>query len=63
VETGVLATDDTSRDRAQKPQATRNEILAEIANVQDRRQIVLDKIDPARIGTFSNALRARMSDS
>ena len=63
VETGVLAMDDTLRDRSQQLQATRNEILAEIANLEDRRQIVLDKVDSARIDSFCEALKARMSDS
>jgi len=62
VERGVLPMDELLRTRAQRLQARRQDVLLELAQAQDRARIGLQKIDPAKIDTFCQALKDRLTD-
>ncbi|MGB8436612.1 MAG: recombinase family protein [Burkholderiales bacterium] len=62
VERGALPMDELLRARAQKLQARRQDVLLELAQAHDRARIGLQKIDPAKIDTFCQALKDRLTD-
>ena len=62
VERGILLSDDTLRARAQKLQARRNEVLIELAKIQDRKSLGIAKISPNKIKLFCDVLKARLTD-
>ena len=52
VEKDLLPMDDSLRVRAQRLKARREEILLEIAKLDDRRQLSLQKVSPAKVDAF-----------
>ncbi len=62
VEKELLPMDETLRDRAHKLKARREDILIEIAKLQDRKQMAIQKVTQAQIDAFCDTLQARMRD-
>jgi site-specific DNA recombinase len=54
--------DGTLQDRAQKLKARRESILIEMAGTRQDRAVPLDKINPAQITAFGNAMRTKLLD-
>jgi site-specific DNA recombinase len=62
VEKDLLPMDDSLRVRAQRLKARREEILLEIAKLDDRRRLSLQKVSPVKVDAFCRALKKRLTD-
>lgn len=63
VEKGLLKLDDTLRDRTQKLQARRQEILTEMAGLKTQTTLPVNLLRPKHIEAFTRSLRAKLRDN
>lgn len=62
MEKGIIPPDEQLRARAQKRKARREEILLELAKLEDARPLTMQDFTPARIDAFCRAVKARFTD-
>ncbi|WP_072909503.1 recombinase family protein [Malonomonas rubra] len=63
IENGLVALDETLKQRTQNNQYKRQEILTEIARVKKESESDFDQLGPENVLLFCNALKAKLHDS
>ncbi len=62
IEPGVIAIDDTLRQRTEKLKARRSATLTEMAKVKDRRALAVRRVNDETVAAFCKALEERFAD-
>ena len=63
IETGVIKLDDLLRDRTDKLQARRQEILTEMAGLKTQTTLPVNLLRPKHIDAFTKSLREKLLDN